>query len=558
MLFVSISSFLFNSYYKKDIMSVTNQYIDSLSANISFYIDNLEYATLLPYFNDDAMKAIKQSSTESDPTFSAKIDLEKKLDSLLSSTRYIKEDYYSALLVNDKNTLYSNSNNSENETIKNYNWSNEWWYKEAVADNGKTVFIPPHYPQYYTTDKPAKVFSVIRTIRNITTQKVYGVIKIDTLSTTLDNIFENVKLYVPNIIYITDEESNIFFMKNYNISVADYIQTEKIGSFNKIIQINENKVYSIKKQIKGTNLKLNILLDKKYIFLKSARIFLIGIFLYLIAFFVSAHFNNRFNKRIVEPVKEIKSVLKEVEQGNFNVNFIPNEKWELIEVGNAINNMIKELDITLKQKYIAEIKFKEEELKVLIAQIQPHFLFNTITSIIALSFENKKEELENSLFALSDLLRYVLNKQQEVTILEEFTFIEKYLLLQSNRFSDKFTYATAIDNSVIDFIIPKLIFQPFIENAIIHGIEPNIEKCHLNFFVSKVNDSIKILIEDNGVGFDSNSKISENSIGNKNSLQRLQIKYPDSDILITSKVKEGCKVIITINGGTSNENTSCR
>lgn len=546
MFFVTLCAFLFNSYYKNDIMEVTNGYIDSLASNASFYFNDLEYATLLPYFNKEIMNEIKDFSKKENLTFSEKTNIEKKLDDLLGSTRYIKNDFYSAILVNENNILYSNSYNSNYSVKKDFNWSDEHWYQEAIKNEGKTTLEPPHYPQYYNEITPKKVFSVIRTIRNIRTKEPYAVIKIDALSTTLDSIFSNVNLHVPNIIFITDEYSNLFFINNSKIDISKFLIINNQDNFEKVSLINENKNYSIKKNIPNTNLTLHILLDKKFIMLKSLRIFIIGILLYLIAFTIASIFNIKFNKRVSEPVNEIRRVLKEVQKGNLNISFVPQKKWELQQIGNSINDMIIELDKTIERKYIAELKYKDAEMKALESQIQPHFLFNTITSIISLLYKNERDLLEKSLYALCDLLRYVLKKEQEVSISEEFKFIEDYLLLQKNRFNNKFTYSISLDESISNIKIPKLLIQPFIENSIIHGIEPKIDIGHLDFFIKKKQSEIVIIIKDNGIGFDSKNKNFDKSIGIKNSIDRLKIKYPNSYVEIISELNSGCLILIHI------------
>lgn len=545
MFFVTFCSFLFNSYYVNDIMAVTDGYIDSLALNTSFYFNDLEYATLLPYFNNEILNEIKNHSNKDNISFIEKTDLETKLDNLLSSTRYIKNDFYSAILVNDKTLLYSSSYNNKYSINENFEWNNEAWFKEAIEKNGKTVFVPPHYPDYYSENNFNKVFSVVRSIRNIRTQTPYAVIKIDALSTTLDSIFEKVNFHVPNVIFIADDDMNLFF-SNGSIYDSDLVSERKVDTNNEKLTINDKLAYSIKKLIPNTNLTLYILLDKKFILLKSARIFIIGLLLYGLAFLIASLFNINFNKRISDPELEIKNVLKEVQKGNLKVHFKAQEKWELQQIGSSINNMIEELDKTIQIKYIAELKYKEAEMKVLMEQIQPHFLFNTITSLISLIYKNDLTSLEKNLYALCDLLRFVLKKDQYVGLKEEFLFLEDYLLLQKNRFNDKFSYSVSFDESVSNFRIPKLLIQPFIENAVIHGIEPNLENSHLNFFIKRKSDEILIVIEDDGVGFDSKKQEYDKSIGIINSMERLKIMYPKSYIEIVSELNKGCLVLIHI------------
>ena len=188
------------------------------------------------------------------------------------------------------------------------------------------------------------------------------------------------------------------------------------------------------------------------------------------------------------------------------------------------------------------------------SQLQPHFLFNTLNSLIALIYEGKYRELEDGLYNLSDLLRYVLRKDNLVSLREEIGFISSYLMLQKERFGTKLTYSIETDERILETIVPRLILQPFVENSVIHGMEPKETPCHISIKVESMDsERIRMIISDDGAGFDSREKDYSSSIGISNSMNRIRILDPEASISIESMPDSGCVVTIMLRRDNNNE-----
>jgi two-component system sensor histidine kinase YesM len=144
------------------------------------------------------------------------------------------------------------------------------------------------------------------------------------------------------------------------------------------------------------------------------------------------------------------------------------------------------------------------------------------------------------------MLRYTLEGGKWTTIEKEFIFLEKYCNLQQMRLQEKLTFVVEYDKEIKDFIIPKLLLQPVVENSIIHGIEPIEGLCELIISAKKTNENIvDIIIKDTGTGFDVN-EISNNSVGLANIKERLLLAYQDASIDIKSQISEGTTIEIKI------------
>lgn len=542
---IVISASLTDYYYKKDILTVTDGYINSLSAEISFYMKDIEQITLLPYFSNETFRLIQILSQEENILYFDKIHLESTIDSLISSIRYTRDDFYSAIIVSDKNVLYSGSNYTWAEPIPHYDWKNEKWFKDVLLLEGSTLFLPRHSPKYYDIEYEQDVISIVKPIYNLITRQPYSVIKIDILPSAFDKFFTNISFHVPFCIYITDKQDNLIYKKVSSDNMAKFLFTEESDDNYLLKGINENATLHLSRDVPNTSYIINVILNKSSIRWKSARIYVFGILFYLVACVIAYLLNKEFSRRIYEPVEEINRVLKTVQKEDLSASFHAKPHWELLEVGESINTMIKELDNKIKTSYVAELNRKEAENRALLSQIQPHFLFNTIDSMIALLYEEKISDLEKSLYSLSDMLHYVLRKEQIVRLEEEINFIKAYLQLQHIRFQNRMSYEINIDERVNSVFVPRLLLQPFVENAIIHGLEPLTRPTTIKIDCVKIGKNIFIKIIDDGAGFESQNIDIKKGVGIANCIDRLSLLYNTSSINVESKTDEGCTVTIT-------------
>jgi two-component system, LytTR family, sensor kinase len=159
-----------------------------------------------------------------------------------------------------------------------------------------------------------------------------------------------------------------------------------------------------------------------------------------------------------------------------------------------------------KYKHLQEQQNKTKaELRALVSQINPHFLFNTLNSISSL-IHLDPDKADEMIQRLSDVFRYSLQsgKKRFVTIEDEITVIKKYLQIEKVRFSERLNYHFEIDENCLSFAIPPLILQTLVENSVKHGISPRIEGGKVDVSIKSIEDNIEIKIEDNGVGMQPN------------------------------------------------------
>ena len=197
-----------------------------------------------------------------------------------------------------------------------------------------------------------------------------------------------------------------------------------------------------------------------------------------------------------------------------------------------------------------ESQLAQAQLESLRTQLQPHFLFNTLNGIVGLVRDNKNEAAVNMLVGLSDLLRHALDHstQQEVELKEEINFLELYLKIQQMRFSDRLRIEIDIDPETTRAMVPSLILQPLVENALRHGIARSIASGIVGIVSRKEDAFLKLTVFDNGAGLPENWQLkSSGGIGLANTAARLQQLYGEDHRLdVRNRSGGGAEVVIVI------------
>ncbi len=204
-------------------------------------------------------------------------------------------------------------------------------------------------------------------------------------------------------------------------------------------------------------------------------------------------------------------------------------------------------------KYAELIGKGEAEYQALQSQVQPHFIYNVLNGFIGLNRIGAVKDLESAILSLKDMLRYTQDSRTWSTIKEEFGFVETYCKLQKLRFEERLSYKLNMDPEISNVLIPRLLLQPIVENAVIHGLEikPGGEVGQLDiaafYTLENGKRKVTIVIADNGVGFELETLSEKEHIGLGNVRKRLKYAFPNALLTIKSSPGFGTEVRISIN-----------
>ncbi len=372
-----------------------------------------------------------------------------------------------------------------------------------------------------TTDKESRVW-LQSLLRNIETLED----RVDDIKVNLDeggHYDENIEMLDNNIYILTE-------LIQDDIQYYIYYQTKSIESLK--VQLN--------RQVETFTIVCTIIL-----FIIVAGVLITARFILI---------------SITKPVGELCGVTEQISKGDFSVRASVESEDEISVLADSVNDMTEHLEIMVKQIKEDERKMRQAELRLLQEQINPHFLYNTLDTIIWLIEGNSSEKAVDMVVSLSDFFRLVLSQGKEViTIGEEERHIRSYLEIQQVRYKDILDYEILLSPEIYEYKILKMTLQPLVENALYHGIKYKRARGTITITGSLVEGKIYLAVKDNGVGMEKEEleklqkeirrscKETEKGFGLANVNERIRMNFGEEyGMTIDSIQGEGTTVRIVI------------
>lgn len=527
---------------EEEIVTAARSHAESVAANVASRLQELQYITLVPYYDENFSIYLSQSNTEKKLSYSQSAAIRRSLGNTIDLIRFNRTDLQSVLIVFENRCLYHRTELLDAAPIRDYDYRSEDWYTAALEAGGSVVFIPPHIPHYYDIAPSEPVFSLVKSLVNLRTRHPYGVIKVDAKASLFQETLERASFTVGSRVLLSDANGAVIYASpGLSPSLEGGLSLPE-GR----ISLDGWDCHHVLQDISPYGWTLHIFLDQADINVSRRWIFGLGIVIYLTCVLFMLISYNILSRNIVRSISAIRATLDRLRQGDLTARYAVLRNDELSAVGQSINGMADRIEELIENEYSAVLHRQEAELRALQSQIQPHFFFNVIGNLIALNQLGSRDDLEASLFSLSRLMRYVLDKRDLVSLAEEVAFLKDYISLQKLRFSDKLSCVFTVSPGAEGFRIPRLCLQPYVENAIIHGIEPCEHPCTVSIEASLQDDALSVRISDDGVGFVAGSP---SGIGIQNSRERLTQYYPGASVSLRSPESGGCTVNIFIPGG---------
>ncbi|MEG0228298.1 MAG: sensor histidine kinase [Lachnospiraceae bacterium] len=279
-----------------------------------------------------------------------------------------------------------------------------------------------------------------------------------------------------------------------------------------------------------------------------------------------------FTRPVIHSLNNMVHVMNEAENGNFEVRipFYKNMPSELYQIGLGFNEMMEQIDVLIQQVKQSAVEQKNAELSALEAQIDPHFLYNTLDTINWKAIEQEEYEISEMIGALADILRYtVRNAGAKTSIEQELAWLREYTLLQSVKLGKKLEIIINVPDKLMGCQIHKLLLQPFVENALKHGMYQTEGPCILKISMYQAENQLHIVIKDNGKGLsieevrrlNAGQEEQGEHLGIENVRKRLKLYYSeDAALYFESEPECYTKVhlFIPMTEVTEDENCNCR
>ncbi|GMQ64715.1 sensor histidine kinase [Vallitalea maricola] len=547
-LVLTLLGFTFSSKILQD--AIYDEAYDSL-ININKNIDTFlnEYKTIVNMISTDSKLHKTLSGNEISDDYYYEIN--QKIYLLLASKKYKFPIY---ILDTEGNAIFETS--PLPQMYKN-NLQNGWGVFRKMNEDKEIVLYPE---KFINNMGETIVFSMGKRIFDNNNNPVgYIIIDIkrnaivDIINTIGNSKLIDVMLLDEFYYIITDanhpEKEGLFWDSPYRDTVADNQKGKiNIRENNKIPSFLVYYTYEPSSLRTVATVPLNIVQQNNSNIRKTIiQSFLISLTLAVLISLIVANY-------MIRPIKKLVKSMKRVEEGDLTIQINLHRNDELGMLENSFNQMVVRLKESIDNAIDKQRRLRIAEINILQAQIKPHFLYNTLDAIKWIAKLNNVKEIGVIATQLGSLLRNSINCEQEfLTVKDNLDLINNYLEIQKIRYNDGFDIKISTDNEILGYYIPKLILQPIVENAIVHGFENIEEKGMLIIRGYRKDDNLYFEVLDNGIGMNREqiekalSKTSDDHIGLYNVDQRVKLYYGNlSGVNIESKPDIGTKVIIKI------------
>jgi two-component system sensor histidine kinase YesM len=481
-------------------------------------------------------------------------NLEKDMQSYFDTVKSLKNEILEMSLYRSDNGNWIAGDSKAKDSAQNAGEAS--WFSEANSNPLINIFSRVNSP---TQNDVAYSFTLSRHITYDKDNTEDAILKINFDFAKIVDVITPTTLGAEGRFTIYDKDYGVVYTSNskYQDEAISFIKSLVIGSKN--ITFQGHNFYLHAATISNTTWRVAIFINRDavtqtvtsfafYIFLIGAA--MIILFLVIIVLVTNS---------VTRPIKQLQNEMAEIESLNYGASLHSFTKGprEVEELNDSFNSMMGRIHELTNSVVAEKEEQRKSELKALQNQINPHFLYNTLDSIIALIDKGENAKAEDMIVALSKFFRISISKGQNVIPLaNEIEHARNYLLIQKMRFGDSFSYDIETEPGLEQYYVVKLILQPIIENSIGHGIKED-EQGHISIRAYSDGDLIKFEIKDNGYGM-TQEKVDElvasfkddtvyKGVGLKNVYQRIRIYYGTrADVLIHSDEDVGTTVTIVI------------
>ncbi|MDO5135608.1 MAG: sensor histidine kinase [Eubacteriales bacterium] len=448
----------------------------------------------------------------------------------------------------------------------NLDLSTQSWYTKAVGQYNESIITSSHVQHVIKGERPW-VITLSRGIRSYTGRgESDGVVFIDLNYSAISELCDQNSIGSKGYVFIVDQDGNIVYHPQQQ-QLYNELQTENMavaaetGSDTVVTgRGNDQKIYVLSPSEKtgwtvvGCMNMAELLKETRQ---ARASYVVTAVVLVIVALLLSIVISGNITK----PIQRLRDSMAKVQEGDFSAGDVAvisrNEIGSLTESFNMMTRRIQEL---MEQNVYEQTEKRKSELKALQSQINPHFLYNTLDSIIWMAEGKKNEEVVLMTASLARLLRQsITNEDEVVSIGNEVEYARSYLTIQKMRYKDKLEFQIDVDPAVLHVPIVKLVLQPIIENAIYHGLKYKDTIGLLQVRGGFVGNEVVLEVEDNGVGMDpevlehifEKHKVNyrSNGVGVYNVQKRLKLYYGSEYGITYKSVKgQGTVAAITIPG----------
>ncbi len=382
------------------------------------------------------------------------------------------------------------------------------WFRRALGEAENLHFSTPHVQNLFVDSQNKYTWIVslscaAEITRDKSTQQ--GVLLVDIKYSSIAELFDNITLPNEGYVYLIDAEGNIIYHPQHQLIASGILQENNataahLRDGSHTTAFNGATQSVIVRSVGYTGWRIIGVVPQRGLTLDSQQNVLFVIMIFCLFFELVIIINGYLSSKLTDPIKKLELSVQEVEQGTSSDVYVGGS-YEIEHLGRSISRMVRQLR-RLTDDIVEEHEQKQKsERNALQAQINPHFLYNTLDIIIWMIEKKQPEEAVRIVSALAKFFRLSLSGSKNIiTVQDELEQVRNYLLIQEMRYKNKFTYRIDAAPETLQLSVIKLVLQPIVENSIYHGMEFMDGEGEIHITARLENGDLYLVVRDNGLG----------------------------------------------------------
>lgn len=560
---IAMTYFITKNNVIKETIQTNSNLIYQGKTNITNHLNVIQQASLSIYNDTSLYGAVENGAAD----YLDRGEIFRGMQAIATSVKEIKQAYL-YLSKSDKSYLFSQGNIFRNEGA-------EPKYVPQVRKS-ETVLEPTHLSHTYKSSgfvpvPSIPVFTLHRSITSAVTMQEFGTLSIDVNLNVIQSISEQLYVKGKEQLFILDARGTVIYGSDPKL-LGQTLEEGWVKHLQQLDQPSGSFEWD-SDEFNGIHIYERIdsplsdwVLVKRIpneVLNSNARQLTEINMLILIAFMIIVIFATLvISFRFTTPIKRLIGTIGKIQTGNMHVDIDVKGKDELAILAGRFRTMMETINNLIMREYQLEIANKTNQLKALQAQINPHFLYNSLQSIGTLALQHNAPQVYSLISSLAKLMRYSMNSDTVVPFASELSHVKAYLELQMQRFEHKLAVKYEVNESMMHIPVPKMILQPLVENYFKHGFDQRSGSETLTIAASLTDDGrMEIRVQDEGTGMteDTLQKLrrklearpqhqqGEESIGLLNVMSRLMLYYEDeAEMIIDHHEPSGVTVTLRI------------
>lgn len=549
------SSLSYTHSIKANTTAYSTEITSKMLLKIDDYVTDLYNMSAMPLYNGDFLDFLSESDQS--------LEKVNMIDLYIRNLNKIKPDTVSVYVFDNFGNVYFNVKTGGERA--NLDKAKAEWGRIAAQADGRPALVSTQ--EVSTDNNSYYAFSVIRELKQTSDMSPIGFIVFDTNITAINRQIQDFDQVTKGETVLVDDDNKVVFDSDGELITQDLSGSESVrkatgseGSFP--VSLNGKDYICTYAKSALTNWKMFVYIPMADVTRQATvtrNVTLITTVIFVTAALLIAI---AISYALTRPLSRIKALMQEVQAGRLDVSFNQKYRDEVGMLGRHFNLMVNRIRDLLEEVKRTQTRKKEAEFAALQSQINPHFIYNTLEMIRMRAELNDDEEVADMTFTLGKLLRYGVNhEEQRTTVARELEHLSHYMMLQNQRFSNRYAFVTDVPQRCLEAECVKLMLQPIVENALYHAFKDRLTGGTIRVAAREEGEELVFAVADDGCGMDEAAlkKLREHlggirghaapgrGIGLRNVHERIKLQYGETyGLAVESREGEGTTVTVRL------------